>query len=366
MAWTRKTGSGNVAGCWRDPEGVEHSKSFKAGEEQRALKYAQRKELEIERGEYTDPKSGRVTLQRLYDALHTTRAYAPATLAVHEVAWSKLGEPLKRRQVKYISSADIDATLSRIAKPAMREKTRLLLSTLFNHAIAMEPPQLRDNPARLRARPTTRTERKERGRSEATDKRYLSDDELARLLAALPDRHRTLVRLMARVGLRPDRVGKFDPMRRKLTIDTAVSGDTKTGEVRTVTLPAVISQELVEYLERYGDPRNPAALMFPSFEGAMFTVSGFRHTFQRAATAAGLRDRIRPNDLRHTGVSWAIKLGANVYDVQRMVGHPKPSITLDVYGELWDDGQDKLAERMDAALREDSGRINDAEVVTLR
>jgi integrase len=310
-------------------------------------------------------------LQQLYNALHTARSYAPATLAVQEVAWSMLDEPLKRRQVKCISSADIDATLSRIAKPAMREKTRLLLSTLFNHAIAMEPPQLRDNPARLRARPTTRTERKERGRSEATDKRYLSDDELARLLAALPDRHRTLVRLMARVGLRPGealalRVGKFEPMRRKLMIDTAVSGDTKTGEARTVTLPAVISEELVEYLERYGDPRNAAALMFPSFEGAMFTVSGFRHTFQLAATAAGLRDGIRPNDLRHTAVSWAIKLGANVYDVQRMVGHAKPSITLDVYGELWDDGQDKLAERMDAALREDSERVTEAEVVALR
>lgn len=37
-----------------------------------------------------------------------------------------------------------------------------------------------------------------------------------------------------------------------------------------------------------------------------------------------------------------------------MVGHSKPSITLDVYGELWDETQGKLAERMDEALRKEA------------
>jgi hypothetical protein len=34
-----------------------------------------------------------------------------------------------------------------------------------------------------------------------------------------------------------------------------------------------------------------------------------------------------------------------------MVGHAKPSITLDTYGHLWDDSADRLAERLDAAIR---------------
>ncbi|HVD67332.1 MAG TPA: hypothetical protein VNF25_01385 [Actinomycetota bacterium] len=46
-----------------------------------------------------------------------------------------------------------------------------------------------------------------------------------------------------------------------------------------------------------------------------------------------------------------VVVDANVYDVQKMVGHAKPSITLDVYGELWDEGHERLAERMDVALR---------------
>jgi integrase len=61
---------------------------------------------------------------------------------------------------------------------------------------------------------------------------------------------------------------------------------------------------------------------------------------------------LTPNDLRYLAVSWAISLGANVYDVAKMVGHAKPSITLDVYGELWNEGHERLAERMDAALRQ--------------
>ena len=57
------------------------------------------------------------------------------------------------------------------------------------------------------------------------------------------------------------------------------------------------------------------------------------------------------NDLRHSAVSFAVAHGANVYAVQRMVCHSKPSITLDVYGELWDDSQETLAAQLDAAIR---------------
>jgi hypothetical protein len=34
-----------------------------------------------------------------------------------------------------------------------------------------------------------------------------------------------------------------------------------------------------------------------------------------------------------------------------MVDHTKPSITLDVYGELWNEDADKRAEKMDVVLR---------------
>jgi integrase len=37
----------------------------------------------------------------------------------------------------------------------------------------------------------------------------------------------------------------------------------------------------------------------------------------------------------------------NAYDVQEMLGHAKPSITLDIYGEWWKRSREEHAERME-------------------
>jgi integrase len=287
----------------------------------------------------------------LYGALHQTRAYAPATLALHTALWRGVERDLGPRAIGSLSPALVDRVLRSIDAPAMREKTRQLLSAMLN--LAVDRGWVGSNAARRRSAPTTRAERKETGRRSAT-KRYLSPAELARLLAELPARYRPLVHLMARVGLRPGeayalRVGKLDPLKRTLLIDTAASGDTKTGQARTVVLPTVIVEELVKHI---GHDWQPDALIFPGERGQMLDAGNFRsRVFKPAALRAGLGAELRVNDLRHSAVSFAVAHGANVYAVQRMLGHAKPSITLDVYGELWDDSQNKLADQLDAAIR---------------
>lgn len=84
--------------------------------------------------------------------------------------------------------------------------------------------------------------------------------------------------------------------------------------------------------------------------GDMLTVGGFRRTFQRAAARAGL-GHLSPNDLRHSAASFAIAHGANVYDVQRMLGHARPSITLDVYGELFEEQHSRFIDHLDEVIR---------------
>ena len=59
---------------------------------------------------------------------------------------------------------------------------------------------------------------------------------------------------------------------------------------------------------------------------------------------------ITPHDLRHTAASLAVSAGANVKAVQRMLGHAKASMTLDVYADLFDDDLDVVADRLDAAI----------------
>ena len=43
--------------------------------------------------------------------------------------------------------------------------------------------------------------------------------------------------------------------------------------------------------------------------------------------------------------------GANVKAVQRMLGHAKASMTLDVYADLFDDDLDAVADQLDTAIR---------------
>jgi integrase len=55
--------------------------------------------------------------------------------------------------------------------------------------------------------------------------------------------------------------------------------------------------------------------------------------------------------LRHTAASLAVSAGANVKAVQRMLGHARASMTLDVYADLFDDDLDNVAEHLDAAIK---------------
>ena len=60
---------------------------------------------------------------------------------------------------------------------------------------------------------------------------------------------------------------------------------------------------------------------------------------------------ITPHDLRHTAASLAVSAGANVKAVQRMLGHAKASMTLDVYADLFDADLDDVATVLDVAIR---------------
>jgi hypothetical protein len=137
----------------------------------------------------------------------------------------------------------------------------------------------------------------------------------------------------------------------KVLIDTAASGETKTGESRTV-VPPLSWLRSCEPISSSGSDWKPGSLIFPGERGAMLDGGNFRRrVFALASVRAEVNDGLRVNDLRHSAVSFAVAHRANVYHVSKMVGHSKPSITLDVYGELWDDSQEQLATKLDEAIR---------------
>ncbi|WP_240748910.1 tyrosine-type recombinase/integrase [Mycobacterium paragordonae] len=142
----------------------------------------------------------------------------------------------------------------------------------------------------------------------------------------------------------------------------------KTQERRSVPFPAVLADELAAMM--VGKGRED--LVFTDQRGGVLRNSNWRaRVFEdalRAVKAAAVAQRakevaatgaattpefptITPHDLRHTAASLAVSAGANVKAVQRMLGHAKASMTLDVYADLFDEDLDGVADRLDAAIR---------------
>jgi integrase len=98
------------------------------------------------------------------------------------------------------------------------------------------------------------------------------------------------------------------------------------------------------------------ALVFTNTSGGVLRASNYRKRFFAAAVSKCQKadesfPTVTPHDLRHTAASLAVSAGANVKAVQRMLGHAKASMTLDVYADLFDDDLDGVAVSLDTAIK---------------
>jgi integrase len=108
----------------------------------------------------------------------------------------------------------------------------------------------------------------------------------------------------------------------------------KSHERRWVSLPRFLVDDLADHLAG----KAPDDLEFTSPRGAVLRVRGARRAWlDQAVELAGVPEGFHLHELRHTAASLAVSAGANVKAVQRMLGHARASMTLDVYADLFDD-----------------------------
>ena len=133
-------------------------------------------------------------------------------------------------------------------------------------------------------------------------------------------------------------VGDVAVKRRRLLVRTS-----KSGRPREVPVPPSVLGML-----ELGRPRGVP--LFTAPQGGRVSADNWRaRVFASAAEAIG-RPGLTPHALRHTAASLAIRAGADVKAVQRMLGHASAAMTLDTYAHLWDGGLDDVASRMDDLL----------------
>jgi integrase len=90
-------------------------------------------------------------------------------------------------------------------------------------------------------------------------------------------------------------------------------------------------------------------LIFPNSVGNPMDPSNLRKDFNRLMSDADL-PKIRFHDLRHSAASLMLNNGIPVIVVSRILGHAKPSITLDLYGHLYHEMQGEAAKVMDKLI----------------
>jgi integrase len=144
-------------------------------------------------------------------------------------------------------------------------------------------------------------------------------------------------------------VHKFDDE----PFQAAVIGPPKTdaGD-RSIPIPdwlcADVAAMLAARKERRGSPIELEEHLFQTRYGNPLNRDKFRQDVIRPALrAAGLDEKIRTYDLRHSHASLLIDQGANVLAVAQRMGHSDPAMSLRVYGHLFEGVQERLTEQLD-------------------
>lgn len=200
-----------------------------------------------------------------------------------------------------------------------------------------------------------------------TRQRALSIDEVERLANEIGGYHGEIVRLLAYTGLRVGElagleVRDFDPDRGRLSVVRAVSwpkGGAIVGKPKTRagqrTVPVTgTARSIVErrIAERPEEDRHPyAPIVLGPRRGGRWNPNNWRRDagWNDALVKLNL-GRVRLHDLRHTYASLVRKSGADIYVLQRVLGHREIATTIDRYGHLYDSEIDDLGSALSKAL----------------
>lgn len=225
--------------------------------------------------------------------------------------------------------------------------------------------------------PLGRLERSERPRPQRREQRVLTHAEIAKLLDACLPRYRPFIASALYTGMRLSELlgltwGEVDFEQGLIRVRYQLSRARKDAPARRVRLKTSASvrdvpllPQLASVLKRHKLQSRYSTVEDYVFQTAFGTPLAFRNVerrgLRRAADDGGLnadgRPRLRVHDLRHTFASHLIvDVGLDVAQVSRILGHARPSITLDTYTHLFDQAA-HAADIRERLARSEFGRL---------
>ncbi len=364
MAHVEKRGQRRYRARYYGPDGKERSRTFATKHE--AERFLTSVEHAKDTGTYVDPTRARMTVGEWGAKWLASRVkLTPKTVAGYESLWrTRIAPRWVDVPLVCVTFADVEAWVASMSAESLSASRIRQAFHLFSSMLdaAARDRRLASNPAKGVGLP----------RLPESEKRYLDHDQVAQLARATGD-YELLVLVLAYCGLRYGeaadlRIRRVDMLRRRLSIvqamttisGRAVFGDTKTHQNRSVPFPAFLHAQLAAHIA----DRAPDDFVFAAPRGGVLRENDFRRRyFDRACVVVGFGEMIddpngrkryvgfTPHELRHTAASLAIAARANIKVVQTMLGHKSATMTWDLYGHLYDDDLNAVAERIDAAAR---------------
>lgn len=356
---------------YRDEAGKEHARHFV--KKAQAQGWLDEVTASVVRGDYVDPKAGKITFRQWFSKWSEVQDWADGTaetanLTVASVTFADL--PMDR-----ITQLHVEAWMKGMSKPGPKRKAGLANSTRRTRysfvrmafIAAVKGRVIRDDPTAGITPP--------RVPKAETKMNIPTSEQVGRALAAAGD-FRAFVAVCAFAGLRLGeaaglQVGDVDFLRRTVVVRRQIQGQVNSRTVeaapkyesaRTVYLPDALVKELATHVEKH-----------PPKGGERWLFANGPHVWNRNSAGNQWRsirkvvgmEEFTLHDLRHYYASGLIAEGCDVVTVQHALGHSSPTITLNIYSHLWPKAEDRTRSAakslMEAAMAEvaDSARTLD-------
>lgn len=251
-----------------DPSGRQRTRAFARKSDARAFLAAV--ETDKRRGEWTDPRLGRVTLGEYVETWAATKANVRARtrLNVEGRLRAHILPVFGPVALGAIQPADVRAWVAELSAKGLAPST--VKATYLTFGQIMRTAQI---DGIIHRSPCIGVELP--ADTSRTEMHFLTPGQVTTLASSVDDRYRCLIFTAAYTGMRAGELGalkleRLNLLKRTISVveslaevrGTLTTGPTKTGKRRTVTLPPFLAEMLGEHVGRY-----------PSSESYVFTAA---------------------------------------------------------------------------------------------
>ncbi|MBM0125613.1 tyrosine-type recombinase/integrase [Pimelobacter simplex] len=349
MASINRRPNGKWRARYRDDAGKEHAKHF--AKKFDAQKWIDEETAGLVRGDWIDPRHGKITFAQWFADWSGRQVWADGTLeAAQQAAGSVTFGAVPMRKilrshveawVKEMSSGSADST----RKPLAASTTKMR----YNYVHMAFRAAVRDKV--IREAPSDGVALPKVAKVEVTMMIPTAEQVAAAREGCADPAFVAFIAVCAYAGLRLGeaaglQVGDVDFLRREIRVRRQVQGQTaatakvvppKAGSARTIYADDELVKLLSKHVRDIGTWGDEGWLFGV---GTLLNRNSAGHLWRQTRGPLGM-DAFTLHDLRHFYASGLIAAGCDVVTVQHALGHSSPTITLNTYSHLWPKAEDR-------------------------